>query len=143
MKATTTVWLSRSRIADVLCSGMEGGIGYWAAIVRYDAPPEGVELCTFWRDSSLGDEVFRHIHYPMCEAGGGVVLEHDPVRKDDQMNEDDMAESTLNWPKLEKAVQLMAEKYPGHFKNILDDNDDAETGDVLVQLALFGELVFG
>jgi len=37
----------------------------------------------------------------------------------------------------------MAEKYPRHFHNFLEENDDAETGDVFIQCCLFGEIVYG
>ena len=30
-----------------------------------------------------------------------------------------------------------------HFPNILNGNDDVETADVLIQCALFGEIVYG
>jgi len=40
---------------------------------------------------------------------------------------------------LKRAVILMAERYPHHFKDILADTGDAYTGDILVQLAAFGE----
>jgi len=44
---------------------------------------------------------------------------------------------TLNF---EKAVKIAAEKYP----RILDENQmDAETGDMLIQLAAFGDIVYG
>ena len=37
----------------------------------------------------------------------------------------------------------MAETHPRHFADFLAGNEDATTGDVLLQLAVFGELVFG
>jgi hypothetical protein len=46
---------------------------------------------------------------------------------------------------VEKGLQLLAntEKYVHHFSNILQDNADAETGDVLIQFALFGDAIYG
>lgn len=53
------------------------------------------------------------------------------------------ARHTLTAEKVRKGVERMAAKYPHHMKNLLDDNSDAETGDVLVQLALLGDIVYG
>jgi hypothetical protein len=40
-------------------------------------------------------------------------------------------------------LQVLATKYPHHFADIVVDNSDCTTGDVLVQCALFGEIVYG
>jgi hypothetical protein len=45
-----------------------------------------------------------------------------------------------NWPRV---LALMATKTPRHFANIVGERGDSETGDVLVQLACFGELRYG
>ena len=37
----------------------------------------------------------------------------------------------------------MHQKYPNHYENFISENDDAETSDVALQLALFKELVYG
>lgn len=42
-----------------------------------------------------------------------------------------------------KGLKLMAEKSPRHFGDLLAQNDDAETADVLVQYAALGEVVYG
>lgn len=42
-----------------------------------------------------------------------------------------------------RGLQVMAEKYPRHFGNLISDNDDAETGDVLLQCSVLGEIVYG
>lgn len=45
--------------------------------------------------------------------------------------------------RIRRGMQLMADKYPRHFASYLADSDDAETGDMLVQLVCFGEVIFG
>lgn len=82
-------------------------------------------------------EVFRHIHYPMCEKGGGLILQdatgegfpNGPV--------------TLDYAAVCKGLVVMSQKYPKHFSNFIQECEDAETGDVFVQCCVFGELVFG
>ena len=40
-------------------------------------------------------------------------------------------------------LRLMAQKYPRKFAEVVDGTGDATTGDVLIQLAAFGELRYG
>lgn len=42
-----------------------------------------------------------------------------------------------------RGCELMAAKYPHHFANLITDNSDCETGDVLIQLALLGDIIYG
>lgn len=49
----------------------------------------------------------------------------------------------LNAAKLKKSIQLMAEKYPHHLRDLIDDGGDAITGDVFVQLAILGGIKYG
>ena len=57
----------------------------------------------------------------------------------------------MNRASIKVGLQLMADckdlkgkQIPArHFKNIATDNEDAETADVFMQLAVMGEIVFG
>jgi len=40
-------------------------------------------------------------------------------------------------------LSLMAEKYSEDFANFLSQNDDANTSDIFLQLALYAEVIFG
>ncbi len=48
--------------------------------------------------------------------------------------------TNADWPRI---VALMATKAPRHFANMIREAGDAETGDVLVQIACFGEIKYG
>ncbi len=50
---------------------------------------------------------------------------------------------TLSTAKLVTGLHVLASKYPHHFGDILCQRGDATTGDVLVQCALFGEIIYG
>ena len=43
----------------------------------------------------------------------------------------------------EKGLKIMAEKYPHHFRNFIDEQDDAITADVFLQCCVFEELIYG
>lgn len=49
----------------------------------------------------------------------------------------------LSLDKLKAGLQVLATKYPHHFIDIVRETGDATTGDVLVQCALLGDIVYG
>jgi len=113
-------------IADVLTSGLEGGVGYWSQIQKHIKP----KSLDFRIDK---EHVFEHIDFPM-NKGGAIVL------KDLESNKN----YTLTLPKLRRAVKLMASgKYKHHFNDMINENSDAITGDVLIQLAVLGDVIYG
>lgn len=57
--------------------------------------------------------------------------------------EDAEARYTLTLPKLKRGLKVMALDFPKHFLDILTENDDSDTADVLLQCSLFGEVIYG
>jgi len=115
-------------IADLLCTGFEGGVGYWCKIVGYEKPEKIFEWNTFASDGY----VYKYVQYPMSE-GGAVLL------KDTEGDE----RWKLDLDGIRKGLSVMASKYPRHWENFVNDQYDADTGDVFIQCALFGEVVYG
>ena len=115
-------------VADLLCTGFEGGVGYWCKIVGYTKPEKIFE----WNPFSTDGHVYRYVQYPLSE--GGAVLLKD-VESDDKW--------TLDLPAIKSGLSVMASKYPHQWKNFVKDQYDADTGDVFIQCCLFGEVVFG
>jgi len=124
MDVTTNI--PESRIADLLCAGFEGGVGYWCCITGYTEPEEPRSA---WGDTTI----FRHVDYPLC--GGAVLCE--------VTDEDDPETLILDRKAVERGLRLMAEKYPRHWGDFIAENEDACTGDVFIQCALLGEVVYG
>jgi len=50
---------------------------------------------------------------------------------------------TLNIQSIQNGLNLMANKQPKHFFNMMNDNYDAETADVFFQYVALGELIYG
>jgi len=44
---------------------------------------------------------------------------------------------------LKLGITEMATKFPKHFLDVMQDNCDAETGDVFIQCCVFGDLIYG
>lgn len=128
VKVMKTDQVDEQRVADLLCNAFEGGIDYWCRIVGYRKP----EVIFKWEMFGDEDTVYRYVQYPMSEGGAVMLCDvEDPSDKWELTRE-----------KVEQGLNVMATKYPRHYKNWMEENDDAETGDVFVQCALFGELVY-
>jgi hypothetical protein len=126
-KVATTANVTRKSVAYLLCSAFEGGSNYWYQIHDYVEP----QSLTFRFDKG---EVYEAYDYPLND--GGAVLVGDSEEPDDEPKRLDLAA-------IERGLQVMAEKYPRHWQDFANENDDACTGDVFLQCCLFGEIVYG
>lgn len=126
-----TVELDRENIASALTSAFEHGIGYWASIVDVSIPDAVVAAMTpAQRDEikSWGRTVFAAMT-PGCYVELGA--------KDDGL--DTTARLTIE--SIQTALGVLAAKWPRCFQ-IVSTGGDANSGDVLVQVACFGDEMF-
>lgn len=112
---TTEVAVPTAAILDTIISGVEGGIGRWAKVLQYWIPGRG----------GLTIEPVTDLHL-VCDI---VEL--------------DSGERFSLRGKWQAALRLMAARYPRKFAEILDGSGDSITGDILIQLAAFGEVRYG
>lgn len=133
IKATTK--FTDHQIKSLLCCGFEGGVGYWCQIKDY-AFAEGLTYEDFCKGGKMQGEEYWHPCQlvPMTPGCAVICIETE---------EEDPKPLTLNRTKIEVGLQLMADKFPRHFGNFMDDNADAETGDVFIQCCLLGDVVYG
>ena len=129
-----TMELSAEMVANCLCSAFEGGGSkYWCSI-RREVAPRG-ELA--FRSSDK--QIIPYIDYPM-NSGGAVILE-------DSEAEDEKGKPKryrLTRTALRRGLAVMAADYPRHFANLVGEMmSDAETGDVLLQCSVLGEVRYG
>lgn len=115
----TTVNIMETRVRDLLCCALEGGSNYWYCIANYK----------FKEGKGFGDYEFAHLDVPF---DGGSLL----IQADDQYR-------VLDEAAMIKGLNLMAKNYPKHFEDFMNEDYDANTGDVFLQLSLFGEIVYG
>jgi hypothetical protein len=114
-----TIEVTEETLLSLVTSGVEGGVRYWARITVGKALPE-----------------YRHYFTAVFEDHAGAQWRNghpvEPLKK-----------YTLSVAKLMKGLQVMQKKYPYHFANVVNaDNADATTGDVLIQCALLGDIVY-
>jgi hypothetical protein len=113
------------RISDLLCNALEGGSNYWYWIKSYNYPDKQTK-----ESLKLG---FPHIDLPFAEGGSLTI----------QDREGDMPDKILDRKAMMKGLSIMAKDYPHHFGDFMTENDDATTGDVFLQCALYGEVIYG
>ncbi len=117
--------VSHQALSDLLCNAIEGGSNYWCqAITRLGKPQTQTNTPIY---------LYRH-EYPFHEGCALLVIPSE---------ETPQKECIVDLATITKAIQIMADKHKDHFLNFLNDNADAETGDVFLQLCCFGEVLFG
>jgi len=115
------VELEDQQIEDLLCTAFEGGVGYWCRIVSY-IEPENADMLTY-----------KHSEYPV--NGDAVVCQ--------AVVEAEPKDRVLDRAAVERGLRLMAERYPRHWADVIEETTDATTGDIFVQCALLGDVVYG
>jgi hypothetical protein len=118
--------VTKKRISDLLCSAFEGGSNYWYEIAEFIAPP----VLEFRSDENT---VYRHLDYPLNEGGALLIGDReDPSR----------VPVRLDLEAIRKGLELFFVVVPRHLADFMAESDDAFTGDVFLQLCLFGEVVY-
>lgn len=128
-KIITQIDIPRERVGDLLSCAFEGGSNYWLT-VKEEREPKAMPFR--WMANVLDDPTY-YTDYPLNR--GGFLMVGDI--------EGDMPDGLLDLGTIRHGLQIMADKYPRHFATFLNENEDAETGDVFLQCCLWGEIIFG
>lgn len=128
-----TIEIADKDIAGLICSGLEGGISYWAKLFEViypsgELPPE-VRMFGMGSFPLFGGA----LHFDVHEEGG---------KKTGDPELDAKAFHRLDTKSIQKGLELMAKDHPYHFGTFISDGGDATTGDVFIQLCLFGRIIF-
>lgn len=121
--------VDRQMISDLIITGVEQGISYWSPDYKtYDS-----------RRIRAGG--FPNI--PSILGGCFIeILEADADANVHKWHVIDLCNK--GWQnRIKSAFLLMAEKWPHHFADFYNDNSDSITGDVFIQLMLFGDIKYG
>ena len=125
MRITANYDIPDERVQDLLCNAFEGGSNYWYQIMAYNFPKGQTK-------ESLKIE-FPHLELPF--KGGSLTIK--------DCDENGPKNYILDITFLCEGMKIMAEKYPIHFADFINENDDSITGDVFLQCCLFGEVIYG
>lgn len=137
----TTRTITREQVANLLCSAFEGGSNYWYRIEKFHEPT----AYEFNTGADLGRPAghFKQIDYPLNPGGYLVVSDHYGA------DGGNVKKRRLNLRSIERGLNLLAQAYAAnkdygyHWRDFVEENDDATTADVFLQFCLFGEVIYG
>ncbi len=136
IKIVTTVELPWQRVADCIVGAFESSYSTWLG--RVD---DGADLTS--KSLVSGFRAAKKTWYSEGDywAQGGNCIAHYDGAEDDEGSF--ASRFTLDKGALEKGLKLLAEKCPHQFDNLVKENDDAITSDLLMQYTILGEEVYG
>lgn len=129
MTITIEKQITQQHFESIIVGALEGGSNYWYWMV-----PD--EFRSQLSESTKGEPLSMRI----AEA-----LYNDPEFKMNVYDTEDANEllGTVTQQTMLNALATAADIYPNHFNDLMNEYDDAETSDVLFQLATMKGIVFG
>lgn len=124
IKVTVDYEIDWERVKDLLITAFEGGSNYWY-IIDDSKPYTG------------------HPADAIIDKGETILINELP---DDFLPEDEQEVVNLgrvNREIIEERMKKFAEEHQWHFRNFIEENDDAETADVFLQVMVMGDVVYG
>lgn len=120
------IYVDSDRVRDLLCAGLESPRAWGHQVERYEAPTQG---------SWPGVSSYTPADWALWDPtkGGSITIID---------GEDDEA-WVLDGEAIAQGLRLLADREPMHFRNWLEENEDAITGDIFLQLAVLGEVTYG
>lgn len=125
IEVKATVRIPNQKIMDLITAAVEGGCRYWAKFVF---PAHYKE---------------QYGSYEQIPFKGGQIEVYD-IETGELLGYINQASIKVGLQLMADCKDLMEKPVPArHFKNLATDNEDAETADVFLQLAVMGEIVYG
>ena len=124
------------RVQCMLCVALETPHGDWIEFVEIAELADGLTLGDFRRGGSEAIKVDGY--FPSTQLipfVDGCSLSFEVEGEDERR--------TLDRAAMVKGLGVMAAKYPVHFHDMMQENDDAITADVFLQCCLLGDVIFG
>ena len=127
-KVPFEIEINTQKLEDILCSAFEGGSNYWA---NYDY---NVILNIDVEDIKN----FTYDYQVPLYTTGSILFQEIDLETNEVIEEYNLTKHSLI-----SGAKIMAETYPRHFKDWINEHDDGITADVFLQCCLFGKIVYG
>lgn len=150
---TVGLTVSFERIANLLCSAIEGGSNYWYMIERKQEPTAWTfdERPVYATAEEAEKNINTHyLHYYPLNEGGALYI------TDANADEPELKEPVrLDMQAIRKGLQAWADDamkedsdktrtaHPCHIGDFIKENEDATTADVFLQYCIFGKVIYG
>lgn len=137
------------RLLNMVSGAMEGSSSYWLHVVelrlatgvtKADVSPARGESPQGKLHAEIAGDGEYYPSFQVIPFVEGCSLLIDTNEKDEING---ATQWLLNLEAIAKGIQVMSEKYPNQYTDMIDENDDADTHDTFMQCCLFGEVVFG
>lgn len=136
--------IPRDKVADLLCSALEGGSNYWYEI---NGKVEG----DFQYFGEYNEPKTKYLHlYPFQDGGALYITD---ARAD---NPTLKIPVRLDFGRMYKGLQIWADDalhaqdkdrsdsaHARYWGDFIANNTDAETGDIFLQYCIFGKIIYG
>jgi hypothetical protein len=119
-----TFKVTRRQVASTLWRAFSSEIT-WFRVVEVIEPPTLRFRC-------IKDMILRLVDYPLNEGGSVDIVSTEPASD----------VFRLDLKSIARGLEDLSTKYPRHFADLINENTDAITADVLLQCCLFGELIY-
>jgi hypothetical protein len=119
-----TFKVSRRQVANTLWRAFGSEIT-WFRVVEVIEPP-------MLRFRSIEHLTLRMVDYPLNDGGSLGIVSSEPASD----------VFRLDLKSIGRGLDDLATKYPRHFADLVNENTDAITANVLLQCCLFGELIY-
>ena len=119
-----TFKVSRQQVAGAMWRALGSQIT-WFRVVEVIEPPT-------LRFRSIEHLALRMVDYPLNEGGSIGIVSTEP--SSDVFR--------LDLKSIRRGLEDLATNYPRHFADLVNENTDAITANVLLQCCLFGELIY-
>lgn len=96
----------------------------------------GMRMSHYWCENA-GDFDLISTQQKITDGGTHIAKEYD------ESNGKIIGRYPVNLKTLKKGLERMGSEYPKHYADVVNENDDADTADVLLQLSTIGELRYG
>ena len=121
-----------SRATELIVGAFEGGSRYLIKSIYWGSLRDRHKESP-WKHQKLG-ETYSEVMSWCCIHGKDFWA---------QVEDDDRERHNITPARIERGVQTMADSFPRHFNDMVKENDDAITSDVLLQCILFNDVVYG
>lgn len=135
-KVQTTVEIPLDDLRSLLVTNLEQGYSWFKATDLI--VPEGHTKDEYRMPDELVNGTWAPCYTLPFVEGGGIVIMVDETDDGSYSKKYSLMLHNVN-----QGLQIMANKYPTHFADLLNDNQDLNTADVWLQCCLFGELIYG
>jgi hypothetical protein len=129
MKINIEFEIGNDMIENLFVSAFEGGYSPWIETATQEAGDEPENKGVVWYGS-------QNIYNERLQ----FRLKYD-LETDDEG--EFSGDKVFGWSDVERALRTMAKDAPRHFADILNDNTDAITGDLLLQYIAFDKAIYG